>query len=707
MKAAETIARLRSRFIPDHVLGEILSKRWSDNAIPFLLMILVIAFMGSVLPNFFMAVNLSDYARQYGEFGLVALAMMFVLVAGGIDLSVASVYALANIVSLGLMTIAQWPVGLVVPVTLALGAFVGLVNGVLIGVFRLRAFLTTLVTLIVVRSIVDLLLLKYSVQIAMAFPESEAWFYMGEGDILGLPFSFAILVVIAIALHLLLSRMRLGWRILAVGGSRRSAYNVGIPVPFTVCITYVASGTLASLAGLFYAARLSGAGADTGIGLEIMALTAAVLGGNSLGGGRGSVSKALMGAVIVLLLVNGLVRLGLPAGASSVGLGLVLLLAVAIDVRWLKNRHKFLSKVYVSPTFLAYPPAPETHRTATSGYALNDRLRDVEVIGLDQIDGPEDVILDAQDNLYAGTRIGDIVKFHAPDYTHQEIFAHVGGRPLGMAFDADGNLVVCIAGMGLYSIAPDRSVRRLTDETNRSRTSVVDDSRLKLADDLDIAPDGKIYFSEATIRYEMHDWPIDSLEGRGNGRIICYDPKSDHTQTLLRGLVFPNGICMAHDNKSFYFAETWACRINRYWLEGPKAGTVERVIHALPGYPDNINRASDGTYWAALVGMRTPSLDLAMRMPGFRKRMAKRVASDQWMFPNINTGCVVRFDDQGNILETLWDFGGVNHPMITSMREHKGWLYLGGISNNRIGRLRLTGRDDDWTGVGSYWGKTS
>jgi ribose transport system permease protein len=153
------------------------------------------------------------------------------------------------------------------------------------------------------------------------------------------------------------------------------------------------------------------------------------------------------------------------------------------------------------------------------------------------------------------------------------------------------------------------------------------------------------------------------------------------------------------------FAETWGCRVKRFYFDGPKAGSVEPVIPDLPGYPDNINRASDGTYWLALVGMRTPSLDLAMKMPGFRKRMARRTAPDEWLYPNINTGCVIRFDETGRVLETLWDLGGKNHPMITSMREHKGHLYIGGIFNNRIGRLRLDGADPDWMGPASYWGR--
>lgn len=703
MSVPDAILRWRYRAIPDHLLGEILTKRWVDNAIPLSFLVAVILAFGSVIPEFYSTSSVTILLRQWGEFSLLVLALTIVMVAGGIDLSTGSTFALGNIVALALLNVAGWPLPAVIAATLAAGAMVGLVNGLLVGYLRLRAFLTTLVTLIIVRAVVDMLLLAYSVPIAASFVDNDAWYFLGEGSVLGIPFSVVAAGTVATALHLILSRARFGWHVLAIGGSRRSAHNVGIAVRRTVCLTYVISGTLCALAGLLFASRLGGAGADTGIGLEIAALTAAVVGGISLGGGRGSAAKAIIGSIAVLLITNSLVRLGVTSGANSLLLGLVLLAAVAVDVRWLKNRHKLLSKVYVAPTYAALPAAPGTE--GPSPYAVNDRLRPVERIGLGAIDGPEDVILDEADNIYAGNRTGDIVRFLAPDYDRQEVFAHVGGRPLGMAFAPDGALLVCIGGMGLYRVGPDRSIEKLTDETNRSWLSVIDDSRLRLADDLDIAPDGRVFFSEATIRYEMHDWPVDCLESRGNGRIVCYDPNGGTTRTVLKNLVFPNGICMAHDGVSFFFAETWACRIRRYHFDGPKKGKVETVIADLPGYPDNINRASDGSYWLALVGMRTPSLDLALKMPGFRKRMARRIAPDEWLYPNINTGCILRFAESGEILETLWDRGGENHPMITSMREHKGHLYIGGIFNNRIGRLKLDGADPDWTGIRSYWGR--
>jgi ribose transport system permease protein len=700
---ADVLTRLRYQYLPDHLIGELLTKRWIDNAIPFLVLIIAALVFGLLLPGFFSLTALSDLGRQFAEFGLIVLGLTIVMISGGIDLSVASVFTLSVLLSLIGMNVEGWSVGLSFLAVMALGVVCGSINGYLVGYLRLRAFLTTLVTLIIFRSIYDIVFLRMSTAIIASLADSDAWDFLGGGTIVGVPFSLIVTASIAQCWHVVFSRMRPGWRLTAVGGARRSAYNAGIKVRRTVCLAYIWSSLLSALAGFLFAARIGSTGADTGVGLEVSALTAAVLGGNSLGGGRGSVAKAIIGALLVLIVTKSLTSFGVSGPVNSTVLGCVLIAAVFVDMRWLRNRDRWLSKVYVSPAYLALPPAPSALDSA-SPYALNDRLRSVEVIGLKKIEGPENVILDRHDNLYCGTRHGDIVRFFGPDHQRQEVFAHIGGHPLGMAFDRQGNLLVCIGGMGLYAVAPDQTVTKLTDETNRSVFSVVDDSRLRLADDLDIAPDGRVYFSEATVRYEQEEWATDALESRGNGRIICYDPRTGTTRTIIHKIVFANGVCMARDGCSFFFAESWTCAIKRYYFDGPKRGRVEPVITDLPGYPDNINRASDGCYWAALLGMRTPALDLALTMPDFRRRMAKRVAPELWLYPNINTGCVVKFDENGKIIESLWDLGGVNHPMITSMREHKGYLYLGGVSNDRIGRYKIPGANPNRAAQDDYWG---
>jgi len=698
---SESFSRWRARLLPGHIVGEILSKSWIDNAIPFLLLLLSIAFFAPRIPDFFASYSLQDNSRQLGELLLIVLGETIVVLAGGIDLSVGATFAMATFASLGMFNALGWTVPAVVLGAAAIGGAIGLVNGLLIGYLRLRAFLTSLVTLIIVRAIFDALSLKYQIAVSMPNQKSAVWDFLGNGSWFGVPFSLVLAAAVGLLCHITLTRLRLGWHIQAVGGARRSAFNAGIPVARTVCWTYILSGVLAALSGTLYASRLGAAGSDTGVGLEVAALTAAVLGGVSLGGGRGSVVKGVLGAIIVTIVQTSLLRLGLGSGASEMILGMLLLVAVAIDVKWLKNRLKVLAKVYVSPGYLALPVAEVVDER--SPYALNDRLNDVELIGLGEIEGPEDVILDAAGNLYCGSRHGDVIRFFAPDYKKWDVYAHIGGHPLGHAFDRDGNLIVCVSGMGLYKVTPQQEIVKLSDETNRSWLSIIDDSRMRLADDLDIAPDGRIFFSEATIRFDVSEWMVDSLEARPNGRIICYDPRTATTRTVISKLLFPNGICMTHDGQSFLFAESWGCRITRFWFDGPKKGRSEVIMPNLPGYPDNINRSSDGHFWCAFVGMRAPTFDLALRMPGFRKRMVERVPHDDWIYPNMNSGCVIKFDLGGNVLDCLWDRNGVNHPMITSMREHQGYLYLGGSLNNRIGRLKLPGADPEWTGMGSYW----
>lgn len=698
----KTLKSLRYRYWPDHVFGEILQKPWMETAVPWLVLVFTIVFFSLQIDNFISVANLSDNFRQASELGFVVLGMSVVLIVGGIDLSVASIFAICNLLVLYCMHVMQWPLAAAITLTLLCGAALGAVNGILIGYLRMRAFLTTMVTLIVFKAIHDIINVEVAVPISSNFPDSPVWDELGYGSILYVPTAVWVFGFIAIACHIFLTRLRPGWWVLAVGGNRRSAYNIGLPVNRIVALSYVASGTFTAASAIFYAARLASPGADTGKGLEITVLTAAILGGIRLGGGKGSVMKAILGTLIILLITNGLLRMATPAGSARIILATILLLAATLDIRWFKNRHKAVQELYVSPAFLDLPKLSADATGPGSPYAPNERLLNVDTIGLGEIEAPEDVVLDDSDHIYCGNRHGEIVRFFAPDYKRHEIYARIGGQPLGMTFDATHNLYVCVGGMGLYRVTNDRKVELVTDETNRSKLSIIDDSRLRLADDLDILPDGRILFSEATVRYEMHEWQTDALEGRGNGRIIMYDPKTKKTTTVLRRLIFPNGIVLASDAQSILFAESWNCSIKRYWFDGPKNGQVELVIENLPGYPDNINRASDGNYWLAIMGMRSPAFDLAMRKPAFRKRMAKQLPGDEWLAPNINTGCIVKFNEAGEILDVLWDRQGVNHPMITSMREHKGYLYIGGISNNRVGRIKLDGADESFVSSGKY-----
>ena len=700
-------ARVRASYSPRLLLSELLLKQWFEPVIPFTVMIALALVFALTIPGYASPQNLQSLLRLYSEFGFVALAMAFCLITGGIDLSVGAIFAVCNFASLFFLYAMNWPIWAAVLATLLVGAAIGSVNGLLIGYLKARPFLTTLVTLIILRASVNLLNEKYAQIFATNSIDSDVWDFFGEGSVFGMPINAATLFVALAVGHLFLSRSRYGWHLTAIGANRKAAHHAGIQVKRTLLATYALSGFLCGIAGIFYAARQNSTDSTTGVGWEFQALTAVVLGGVSLAGGKGTVWRAMIGALIIFLLINGLVRMGIPGYVTSAVTGMILLAAVGIDVKWTKNRGKAIQKIYVNPAFVALARAPSVQPGSASPFAQNDRLINAQAIGLDRVEGPEDVILDRQGRLYGSTRDGNIIRFSGPNFETRDVFAHIGGRPLGMQFDKQENLIVAVAGMGVYGVTPDGTIFKVTDETNRTWYKLNDDSRLRMADDLDIAPDGKIYFSDCTTRYEMTTNTLDIIEARPNGRVVCYDPATRTTRTVINHFYFPNGVCVSHDGQSVLIASTSLCKVFRYWIAGAKKGKTEILIDELPGNPDNINRASDGTYWLALVGIRTPTFDLASRKPGFRLRMVKQVPADEWLAPALNHGCVLKFNEAGEALESWWDPTGISHSTLTSMREHKGYLYLGGLENNRIGRIKLDGVDESWNGFDAYWGAKS
>lgn len=273
MSARETYLRWRYRLFPDHMVGEILSKNWIDNAIPFMFLAIAVAVFSSIIPNFLTIGSLGTMAELLAEYLFVAIGMALVLKAGGIDLSVGSVFALCNFCALYLTNAMGLPIYVVIPATLALGGLVGAVNGFLVGFLRLRAFLTTLVTLILVRAIVELLSLNYGVDASYSEVPVPVWDALGYARFLGMPLSLFVVIIVVIFSHILMTRMRFGWHLSAVGGSRRSAYNIGLPVKWIIAQTYILSGVFTAAGAVFYASRLGSIGGSVGIGLEIVILT--------------------------------------------------------------------------------------------------------------------------------------------------------------------------------------------------------------------------------------------------------------------------------------------------------------------------------------------------------------------------------------------------------------------------------------------------
>jgi ribose transport system permease protein len=685
----DRLRHARSRFSAGQFFAELFAKRWMEPAIPLLILAGVVSYFSVATTSFAGQANLLSSATEVAELSLLCLGMAVVMISGGIDLSVAAIFGLCNIAAILCLTLVGMPGLLAILCTVGLGAVLGSVNGVIVAYLKARPFLTTLVTLIIFRGILNLLDLHYSAKTATALAPDPVWTWFGAGRVAGVPFSFVTLLVVLVIGHILLSRSRIGWHLTAVGASRKAARHAGIRVERILLLSYVVSGALCGLAGVFYAARLNSASARVGEGMELTVLTAVILGGISLQGGRGTVWRAFIGAVIISLLGKGLLLMDLGGEVLQMILAAVLIVAVGLDTKWAKNRGKAIQKSYVNPVVVNYGPLVDTRPGSGTPYEINRALVSAEAIGTGTVEGPEDVVVDSKGRVYCGNRQGWILRYSGPGFEHREVLARIGGHTLGLALDKDENVIVCVGGMGLYLVTPNGEHRKLADETNRNWLRLRDDSSLRMADDLDIAPDGRIFFSEATTRFDMADWILDGVEGRPNGRLLCHDPATGQTSTVLRDLVFPNGVCICHDGQSLLIASTWLCRITRYWFDGPSKGRVETFMDNFPGYLDNINRGSDGTYWVALNGMRSPAYDLAMRMPRFRRRMMKRIPRDEWLYPSMNHGCVVKVSEDGEVLDAFWDPGGEAHASITSMREHDGYLYIGGLENNRIGRVRL------------------
>ena len=687
---------------PRRILADVLSSGWVESTIPFLAFVCVVVGVMLTTQDYFVASNLRNLAQYSADGGLIVLAMLIVVAVGGIDLSVGSNFAMSAFVALFCFHILGLPVPVVLASSLACGALIGAANGVLAGLIGCGALLTTLGTMITVRGVYTLFSQAYLVEISSSARMDDVWDWIGFEKFLTMPIGFWVLLSVAILIFVMFRQSRFGWHVLAVGGNRKAARHGGIRVKWTIFLSYVLTGLVVGLAGFLFAARQNSVGSDTGVGMEFFVLTALVVGLGGFVPGRGAVVPVLVGFATIYILNNAMINSGFRGDFVQLCMGSIIILILAIDVKFRKNRHRLLASTYLDPVKVTLERTKGM--AGLMPHEIAPKLAKAEILGAGKLDGPEDVILDKDGNLYCGNRDGRILRLSAPDYSEISVVAKIGGRPLGMAFDAEGRIVACVAGMGLLRVTLDGAVELLTDQTGRSLLSVQDDTAIRMADDLDIAPDGMIFFTDATKRYDIDNWGLDLLEGRPNGRLLSYDPKTRKTRTVCDNLVFPNGVCVTHDGKYLLVASTWNCSILIFDLADLSAGP-RIFLDGLPGYPDNINRTSDGGYWIALAGMRNPIMDQAMKYPGLRQRMTKRVPPTNWLFGNLNIGGVLKTDRNGKVIDALWDAPDGPLYMITSMREHEGALYLGGVTNDKIGRLKLDNADKRWTGPQSYWGK--
>lgn len=325
----------------------------------------------------------------------------------------------------------------------------------------------------------------------------------------------------------------------------------------------------------------------------------------------------------------------------------------------------------IEPKAWTPPPAPDM-----SGiFEPNNKLAAAEKFPTVHGEGPEDLAIDTAGFIYAGLLNGKIIRFQ-PDGTDPEVFAETGGRPLGMAFDSLRNLIVADADKGLLLVDAEGGILPLT--------TAYQGQPYKFVDDLDIAADGKIYFSDASMEAGVHNWKEDIMVHSGTGRLFVYDPARKHTQLLLGGLNFANGIALGPDDAYVLVNETSAYRIVKYWLKGPQGGNSEIFIENLPGFPDNISFNEAGTFWVALANPRNKLLDKLLPHP-FLRKIVDRLPEAVQPAP-VKYGFVLGIDEQGEVKYNLQDPEGGFAP-VTSVKEIEGYLYLGSLTEPFWARL--------------------
>ncbi|HEY0078319.1 MAG TPA: SMP-30/gluconolactonase/LRE family protein [Pyrinomonadaceae bacterium] len=347
---------------------------------------------------------------------------------------------------------------------------------------------------------------------------------------------------------------------------------------------------------------------------------------------------------------------------------LLLLFLLALG---LLSLYLLLWPVPINPEGWTPPPAPAREGV----YARNSRLASVEIIGRGVGTGPEGVAVDAEGRIYGGMVDGRIVRF-ARDGSRAELFARTGGRPLGMDFDREGNLIVADADRGLLSVSKEGKVEVLCTSA--------DGVPFRFTNDVSIAADGTIYFSDASYKYPVARYKWDLFEHRPNGRLLAYDPKSKSVRLLVGGLYFANGVAVSPDQSFVLVVETGKYRVRRFWLDPSRRPQSDIFIENLPGFPDGISSDARSRFWLALISPRNPLLDRLLSRPFLRKILLRLPASLQPA--PARDSVVLALDPSGRVVENLQDPAG-RFAQISSVQEHAGFLYFGSLGEDALARL--------------------
>jgi sugar lactone lactonase YvrE len=330
---------------------------------------------------------------------------------------------------------------------------------------------------------------------------------------------------------------------------------------------------------------------------------------------------------------------------------------------------------------------PGTAPAFTGPLALNEKLTTARKISLGGWYGPEDIVFDSTGNLYTGVHRkkngfseGRILKIDSNGKI--ETFYDAGSWVAGLHFDAAGNLVALSHREGLISISPEKKVVVLADKDEKGKPFLIPNG-------LDIASDGKIYFSNTSHKsaYTINYGKKVILEMKPLGGFYCYDPATKKVSTLIDGTFFGNGVVLSQDESHVLMVETAKYRILRYWLKGEKKGSADVFMDNLPGFPNGISARSDGSYWLGFTTKRSGQLDKIHSKPGMKRLV---YALPAFLQPKADEfGMIMHISQEGQILNSLFDTKGTVMPEAGAVKEHNGYLYLGGDVAAHIGKYKL------------------
>ena len=337
--------------------------------------------------------------------------------------------------------------------------------------------------------------------------------------------------------------------------------------------------------------------------------------------------------------------------------------------------YSFVWPVHIDP--IAWEPQPVP--TLEGDFAENRVLQGMELFATPNGHGPEDVALDAEGRIYVGVEEGQIIRY-AADGSDPQVFADTGGRPLGLDFDNDGNLIVADAAKGLLSVTPTGAISVLCTEAGSHP--------LGFTDDVDVDSQNVAWFSDASYKWDHQEVMNEVLESRPNGRLLKYDISTGECVVVLDELFFANGVAVSPDDSYVLVNETMRYRTKRVYVRGPRSGEVEVFIDNLPGFPDGISTGADGVFWLAIYAPRNELLDSAGPTPWLRK-LIHRIPAALQPKPRRHP-FVLGLDASGKVVHNLQDADGAEFSKSTSAEQVGDWLFIGSLTEPKWGRISLS-----------------